>query len=194
VAREFLEAIDAETDRLTALVSNLLDMSRISADAVHVQPTEVGVDELAPAAVASLGDRVGADDVEIDVPETLPRVCTDPVLVERVLANLVANALAVSPSGTPVRVDAGAVPGAVVVRVVDRGPGIPAAERERVFQPFQRLGDAASSEGPGIGLGLAVARGFARAVGADLAVEDTPGGGTTMILTLPMTDDKPCGP
>jgi two-component system sensor histidine kinase KdpD len=116
------------------------------------------------------------------------------VLVERVLANLVANAIAVSPFGTPVRVDAGAVPGAVVVRVVDRGPGIPSAERERIFQPFQRLGDAASSEGPGIGLGLAVARGFCRAVGADLAVEDTPGGGTTMVLTLPLTDAKPRDP
>ena len=146
VAREFLEAIDAETDRLTALVANLLDMSRISAGAVHVQRADVGVDELVPAALASLGDRVGPDAVR---PRGRPRRCpgcrTDPVLVERVLANLVDNAVTWSPPGTPVRVDAGAVPGAVVVRVVDRGPGHPAADRDRVFRPFQRLGDGAGT-------------------------------------------------
>ena len=190
VVREFCESIDDETDRLTALVSNLLDMSRISAGALQVQLADVGVDELVPAALASLGDRVGPDAVDLDVPETLPRVRTDPVLVERVLANLVANAVAWSPDGTPVRVDAGAVPGAVVVRVVDHGPGIPPADRERVFEPFQRLGDGTGSAARGIGLGLAVARGFAEAVGAELGLEDTPGGGTTMVLSLPLADDE----
>ena len=190
VAREFLEAIDAETDRLTALVANLLDMSRISADAVHVQLADVGVDEFVPAALASLGDRVGPDAVHLEVPETLPRVRTDPGLIERVLANLVDNAVAWSPDGVPVRVDAGAVPGAIVVRVVDRGPGIPTADRDRAFEPFQRLGDGTGSAGRGIGLGLAVARGFSKAAGADLGLEDTPGGGTTMVLSLPLADDE----
>lgn len=191
--REFTESIDEETDRLTALVADLLDMSRIAAGAVHVQLTEVGVDELLPAAVASLGDRVGPGTVALDVAETLPRVRTDPVLVERALANLVANAVAWSPDGMPVAVSAGAVPGAVVVRIADRGPGIPPSERERVFRPFQRLGDGDGRGGPGgsptgVGLGLAVARGFADAVGGELSVEDTPGGGTTMTLSLPVAD------
>jgi two-component system sensor histidine kinase KdpD len=181
--RDFCETIDGETDRLTALVENLLDMSRIASGAVRVQHTAVGLDELVPAAIASLGDQVGPGDVEVEVDETLPRVRTDPVLVERVLANLIGNAIAWSPGGEPVHVAAGVVPDGVALRVVDRGPGIPEADRERAFQPFQRLGDGTPG---GIGLGLAVARGFADAVDADLAIDDTPGGGTTFTLTLPV--------
>jgi two-component system sensor histidine kinase KdpD len=121
--------------------------------------------------------------VEVGVAETLPRVEADPALLERVLANLIDNAIAWSPPGVPVRVEAGGVPGAVHVRIVDRGPGIPPSERDRVFLPFQRLGDR--STGAGVGLGLAVARGFTVAMGGELTVEDTPGGGTTMVVVLP---------
>jgi two-component system sensor histidine kinase KdpD len=180
---EFLATIDEETDRLTALVSNLLDMSRLQAGALSLHRRPVGVEEIVPAALSSLGDRARGDVVEVGVAETLPRVEADPALLERVLANLIDNALAWSPPGTPVRVEAGGVPGAVHVRVVDRGPGIPAAERDRVFLPFQRLGDRSS--GAGVGLGLAVARGFTVAMGGELIVEDTPGGGTTMVVVLP---------
>jgi two-component system sensor histidine kinase KdpD len=187
--QEFCESIDAETDRLTVLVSDLLDMSRISAGAVDVQWADVGVDELLPAALASLGDRARSGTVELDVPETLPRVRTDPVLTERALANLIANAVAWSPAGVPVAISAGAVPGAVVVRIADHGPGIPLADRERVFRPFQRLGDGRSGSPGGIGLGLAVARGFAEAVGAELSLEDTPGGGTTMAMVVPLSSN-----
>jgi two-component system sensor histidine kinase KdpD len=186
---EFCESIDDETDRLTVLVSDLLDMSRISAGAVDVQWADVGVDELLPAAIASLGDRAASGTVDLDVPETLPRVRTDPVLVERTLANLIANAVAWSPAGVPVAVSAGAVPGAVVVRIADHGPGIPTADRERVFRPFQRLGDGRDGSPAGVGLGLAVARGFAEAVGAELSLEDTPGGGTTIALAVPLGAD-----
>jgi two-component system sensor histidine kinase KdpD len=187
VVREFCESIDGETDRLTALVSDLLDMSRISTGTVDVQWADVGVDELLPAALASLGDRAPSGTVELDVPETLPRVRTDPVLAERALANLIANAVAWSPAGEPVAISAGAVPGAVVVRIADHGPGIPMADRERVFQPFQRLGDGRDGSPAGIGLGLAVARGFVDALGAELTLEDTPGGGTTMALAVPLS-------
>ena len=183
--RDFCESIDDETDRLTALVSDLLDMSRITTGSLHVQLADVGVDELIPAAVASLGDRVGPSRVELDVAETLPRVRTDPVLIERALANLVANAVAWSPLDVPVSIRAGAVPGAVVVQIADRGPGIAVSERERVFRPFQRLGDGRDGSPGGVGLGLAVARGFVEAVGAELLLDDTPGGGTTMVLSLP---------
>ncbi len=178
---EFLRTIEDETDRLTTLVGNLLDMSRIQAGAVAPRTRPVGLEEVVPAALAGLGER--GDKVEVDVPESLPPVETDPALLERVVANLVDNAVAHSPEGSPVRVEAGEVGSKVMIRVIDRGPGIPPAERERIFQPFQRLGDS-SSHGAGVGLGLAVARGFTHAMGGDLVVDDTPGGGTTMTIEL----------
>jgi two-component system sensor histidine kinase KdpD len=111
-------------------------------------------------------------------------------LLERAVANLIDNAIAWSPEDQPVRVEAGAVASEIHLRIIDRGPGIPMGDRERVFQPFQRLGDR--SNGAGVGLGLAVAQGFVRAVGSDLFIEDTPGGGTTMVITMPLdrTDSR----
>jgi two-component system sensor histidine kinase KdpD len=179
---EFLRTIEDETDRLAALVGNLLDMSRIQAGAVVPACRPVGLEEVVPAAVAGLGPR--AQIVDVAVPESLPAVDADPALLERVVANLVDNAVAHSPPDAPVRVEAGEVGDRVLVRVVDRGPGIPLAERERVFQPFQRTGDSTRARGAGVGLGLAVARGFTRAMGGDLVVDDTPGGGTTMVIDL----------
>jgi two-component system sensor histidine kinase KdpD len=85
-----------------------------------------------------------------------------------------------------VRVDAVAVGDHIDIRVIDRGPGIPRDQRDQVFEPFQRLGDGRGSTPSGVGLGLAVARGFVRAIGGDIAVDDTPGGGTTMVFTLPV--------
>jgi two-component system sensor histidine kinase KdpD len=99
-----------------------------------------------------------------------------------VIANLVSNALEFSPSGEAVRIEAGLVGTQVHLRVIDRGKGIPAVARERVFQPFQRLGD--SPDGSGVGLGLAVARGFTTAMGGELSIDDTPGGGATMTISL----------
>jgi two-component system sensor histidine kinase KdpD len=180
--RAFAMAIDTEADRLNRLVGNLLDMSRLATGALEVLQRPVGLEEVVPAALASLGER--AADVLVDVPETLPRVVVDPALLERAVANVVANALNWSPAGAPVRVEAGAVAGRVDLRVADRGPGIPEAHRQRVFQPFQRLGDSGRSDG--VGLGLAVAKGFVEAMGGEVGVEDTPGGGTTMVLSLRM--------
>jgi two-component system, OmpR family, sensor histidine kinase KdpD len=141
----------------------------------------VGLEEVVPAVLAGLGAR--AQKVEVDVPETLPPVRADPALLERVVANLVDNALAHAPDAVPVRVEAGEVGGKVLIRVIDRGPGISPSDRDRVFEPFQRLGDA-PSHGAGVGLGLAVARGFTRAMGGELILDDTPGGGATMITQL----------
>jgi two-component system sensor histidine kinase KdpD len=177
---EFLLTIDEESDRLNALVGNLLDMSRLQTGALDVSLSAVGVDEVIPAALASIGAR--AADVVVDVDETHPRVLADPGLLERALANVIVNALDHSPRGEPVRVVAGAAGDAVDVRIVDRGPGVPAAERDRVFLPFQRLGDAGSGEG--VGLGLAVAKGFVEAIGGNVEIEDTPGGGLTMVFRL----------
>jgi two-component system sensor histidine kinase KdpD len=177
---EFLAMIDEETDRLDDLVGNLLDLSRLQTNTLQISERAVGLEEVAPAAVASLGAR--AEIVDLDVPETLPRVRVDPGLLERALANLVSNAVAWSPEGARVRVDASPVGDRVDLRVVDRGPGIPMHARQRVFEPFQRLGDKSKD---GVGLGLAVARGFVTAMGGDLVVEDTPGGGTTMVVSFP---------
>jgi two-component system sensor histidine kinase KdpD len=158
----------------------LLDMSRLQAGALKVACRPTSLEEVVPAALASLGD--GAGLVAVNVPETLPQVEADPALLERVIANLVANAVTHSKDSQPVRVEADTWLGKVEVRVIDQGPGIPLDARERVFQPFQRLGD--SDRDRGVGLGLAVARGFTDAMGAALTVDDTPGGGTTMVVEL----------
>jgi two-component system sensor histidine kinase KdpD len=175
----FLETIEEETDRLTALVSNLLDMSRLQAGALHPSLRPVNLEEVVPAAIASLGER--AHGVVVDVPETLSPVRADAALLERVVANLVENAMRWSPADHPARVTAGRVHDRVDLRVIDHGPGISAESRERVFQPFQRLGDRG---GTGVGLGLAVARGFVRAMEGELLLEDTPEGGTTAVVSL----------
>jgi two-component system sensor histidine kinase KdpD len=179
--QEFLDTIDEETDRLNALVGNLLDMSRLQSDALQINAVPVGLEQVVPAALQSLG--IDEDSLELDVPETLPRVLADPGLLERALANVIQNAIRFSPPDAPPRVTAGAVNGIVDVRIVDRGPGVHEADRERLFVAFQRLGD--SGHGEGVGLGLAVARGFVEAMGGDIEVEDTPGGGLTVILRLP---------
>ena len=177
---EFLLTIDEETDRLNALVGNLLDMSRLQAGALEIAPLPVGLDEVLPAALHSIGVPDGS--VELDVPESLPRVLADRGLLERALANVISNAVRFSPAGSPPRVTAGLVDGVVDVRVVDRGPGVPRAEWDRLFKPFQRLGDSGQSEG--VGLGLAVAKGFLEAMGGEIEVDDTPGGGLTIVARL----------
>ncbi|MBS1848128.1 MAG: sensor histidine kinase KdpD [Actinobacteria bacterium] len=179
---EFRATIEDETDRMTALVVNLLDMSRIHADSVAPELRSVAVDDVIVAALDSLGPR--SLRVTVDVPDGLPTVRADAALLERAIANLVDNALVHTAPGTPVRVDAGAVADRVIIRVVDRGQGIPLAERARVFEPFQRSDDRHRRHGTGVGLGLAVASGFVHSCGGTLEVEDTPGGGTTMLVTL----------
>jgi two-component system, OmpR family, sensor histidine kinase KdpD len=177
---ELLATIDEETDRLNTLVGNLLDMSRLQSGALQLAMRDVGLEEVVPAAIKGLGER--AQTVDVSVEETMPRVHADAALLERAVANIVGNALSWSPPDHPVRIDACAVGGRVDLRVVDRGPGIPTDQRDRMFQPFQRLGDQ-SNDG-GAGLGLAVARGFVDAMGGEITVEDTPGGGLTVVVSL----------
>jgi two-component system, OmpR family, sensor histidine kinase KdpD len=133
-----------------------------------------------PAALHSVGVPDGS--IRLDVPEALPRVLADRGLLEPALANVIANAVRYSPLGSPARVTAGVVDGGIDVRVIDRGPGVPAAERDRLFKPFQRLGDSGQSEG--VGLGLAVAKGFLEAMGGEIEADDTPGGGLTIVARL----------
>jgi two-component system sensor histidine kinase KdpD len=180
--KELLQTIDEEAERLNTLVGNLLDMSRLQTGSVTITEQSIGIEEIVAGAIVGL--HVPPERIDVDVPETLPRVRVDPMLLERAVANLIDNALFFSPWNVPVRVEAADVGRTLHLRVIDAGPGIPPADRERVFQPFQRLGDNPS--GAGVGLGLAVAKGFVNAVGGELVIEDTPGGGTTMVITIPI--------
>jgi two-component system sensor histidine kinase KdpD len=177
---ELLATADESLDRLNRLVDNLLDMSRLQAGALSVSPAPVGLDEVALRAVDSLGP--AADAVRVRAADDLPAALADPVLAERVVANLVANAIRYSPDGRPPLVTVSHLGDTVELRVIDHGPGIPAADRDRVFTPFQRLGD----RGTGVGLGLALSRGLAEAMAGRLTPDDTPGGGLTMVVTLPV--------
>ncbi|MFF1321712.1 DUF4118 domain-containing protein [Streptomyces chartreusis] len=175
---ELLQAIEEGADRLDLLVGNLLDMSRLQTGTVTPLIREIDLDEVVPMALGGVPE----GSVELDIPETLPMVSVDKGLLERVVANVVENAVKYSPRDEPVLVSASAIADRVEVRVVDRGPGVPDEAKERIFAPFQRYGDA--PRGAGVGLGLAVARGFAEAMGGTISAEDTPGGGLTMVLSL----------
>ncbi|QIY74006.1 ATP-binding protein [Streptomyces sp. RLB1-33] len=182
---ELLEAIEEGADRLDHLVGNLLDMSRLQTGTVTPLIREIDLDEVVPMALGGVPE----GSAELDIPETLPMVAVDPGLLERSVANLVENAVKYSPADEPVLVSASAMANRVEVRVVDRGPGVPDEAKDRIFAPFQRYGDA--PRGAGVGLGLAVARGFAEAMGGTLNAEDTPGGGLTMVLTVRAVDRLP---
>jgi two-component system sensor histidine kinase KdpD len=180
--RELTETILAEAERLARLVRNLLELSRLQAGAAAPEPGDWPVDDLVLQALDGVeaGSRV-----EVVLPEDdSPLVHADLHQAERVVANLVENAVRYSPAGEPVRVQVRETGSEVLVRVVDHGPGIPPDEAERIFQPFQR----GSLTGPtrGAGLGLAIARGFAEANGGRVWVESHAGQGATFVLALPL--------
>jgi two-component system sensor histidine kinase KdpD len=187
---ELLETADHAIDRVTALVTNLLDLSRLQAGALPVLLAPTGLDEVVALALSDVApDR----SVDLDVPADLPPVRVDAGLLERVVANLVENALRHSPAGQVVRVAASAHADRVQLRIVDHGPGIPPAERETVFAPFHRAGDR-PTDGAGVGLGLAIARGMTEAMGGTVVAEDTPGGGATFIVDLAAAGPVPSLP
>jgi two-component system sensor histidine kinase KdpD len=175
-----LATIEESADRLDHLVANLLDMSRLQTGAVQPQLRPVSLDEVVPWALAGVEHR---ELLSVQVPETLPLVNADAGLLERVVANLVENATRHG-AGSDVRLTGAVLGSRVQLRVIDRGPGVPDPDKERIFAPFQRSGDVPA--GAGVGLGLAVARGFTEATGGQLWAEDTPGGGLTMVLSLPV--------
>ena len=183
--RLLLHDIEGAADRLDRMVRDLLDMSRLQAGAVDLTLSEVALEEVVASALAGVPD--AHHRVEVDVSESLPRVLADAALLERALANLVSNAIAWSPESVPVRVVAGLVGAFIDLRVIDRGPGVAPEYRERIFVPFQRLGDR--SNDAGAGLGLAIAKGFVEAMGARLDLDDTPGGGLTLSIRLAVADE-----
>ncbi|MET7767626.1 sensor histidine kinase KdpD [Nocardia sp. NPDC005366] len=188
---ELLEAIEESVDQLTALVGNLLDSSRLAVGVVAPQSRRVYLDEVTHRALVSVGmgtrglRRASMDRVKVDVGEVYVRA--DSGLLERVVANLIDNALRHSGRDTPVRVTAERADDRVVIAVVDVGPGIAPGSEEQLFEPFQRLGDRDNTTG--VGLGLSVVRGFVEAMGGTVHAEPTPGGGLTMIVDLPADED-----
>jgi two-component system sensor histidine kinase KdpD len=179
---ELLATADESLDRLARLVDNLLDMSRLQAGALSVFPRPAGLEEIAARALDDLGP--AGRDVVVDIPDSLPEVQVDPAILERVIVNLTSNAIRYSPAGQPPLMTASALGDRVELRVADRGPGIPEPERENMFVPFQRLGDTDNTTG--VGLGLALSRGLTEAMGGTLEPEETPGGGLTMAVSLPV--------
>ena len=186
---ELLESADESLDRLAALVDNLLDMSRLQAGALDVLNRPTALDEVTARALDDIG-RDG-ERVVVDLPDDLPDVLVDPGLLERVIANLLANAVRYSPADRPPVLSGSRLADRVELRVIDRGPGIPAEARERVFAPFQRLGDTDNTSG--VGLGLALARGLVEVMGGTLTPDETPGGGLTMVVSLNASPPRPEG-
>jgi len=184
-----LATIEASADRLDALIGNLLDMSRLTTGSLQPFLRPTAIDEVAPMALRGL-DGAGPDggtELELAVPDGLPLVLTDPGLLERVLANLFANALAYSPPGQRPGMRASRVGDDVLLEVIDHGCGVPDDVKPLMFEPFQRLdGRGADRSGvTGVGLGLAVVKGFLDIIGGTVGAADTPGGGLTMRITLP---------
>jgi two-component system sensor histidine kinase KdpD len=184
---DLLATIEQNADRLDALIGNLLDMSRLHTGSLQPFLRPTAIDEVAPMALLGVDDDLR---LEMAVPEGFPLVLADPGLLERVLANLFSNALRHSPAGQPPELQASLERGAVWLEVVDHGPGVPDEQKSVMFEPFTRLGDRGDRY-PGVGLGLAVAKGFAEAMGGHISALDTPGGGLTVRITLPaVSEDK----
>ena len=162
-------------------MENLLDLSRLQAGALSVFIRPVALDELIPLALDDLGP--GGHDVVVRLPEDLPDGLADAALLERVVANLVANALRHSPPGNPPLLSASTLGDRIELHVVDHGPGIAPEHRDQMFAPFQRMGDTDNTTG--VGLGLALSRGLTEAMGGSLTPQETPGGGLTMVVSLP---------
>ncbi|MCK6210264.1 PAS domain-containing sensor histidine kinase [Georgenia sp. EYE_87] len=184
---ELLATIEESTDRLSRVITNLLDMSRLQSDALTVRPGPVGLVEVVSRAL--LSERARA--VTTDIPDDFPPAWADAGLLERVVDNLVENALRFSPTGVEItaELDGGAGGGRgerICLRVVDHGPGVPPERWDRMFVPFQRLDDR--GQGSNVGLGLAIAQGFTQAMGGSLTPSVTPGGGLTMTVDLEVAD------
>ena len=180
---ELKEAIEESADRLDALIGNLLDMSRLQAGALVAHPRDIDLGEVVPAIIHGMGQ---AERIRWSIAPEGRYASADPGLLDRVLGNVVENALRHHPADSPepVRVDVGVRDGRVEIRVVDHGEGVPESQLDRIFRPFQRYGD--HPQGEGTGLGLAIARGLAEAMGGTLLAETTPGGGLTLVLSLPL--------
>lgn len=180
--RDLLETIRQEAERLNRLVGNLMDLARIRAGALTPAKAPAGVDEIIEGVLARLQPRLAGREVRLMVRGDLPEIPIDVVQIDQVLTNLIENALKFSQAGSEIAISAAQWHGSIEVRVSDRGRGIPLEERERVFEPFAR---ADGDPNNGTGLGLSIARAIVQAHGGRMWIDATPGGGTTLVFTLP---------
>ena len=182
---ELLATVEESADRMDDLVENLLAMSRLRAGALSIHPQPIAVGDVTAAALL----HTPTAPVAVDIPDDLPPVLADPGLLERAIANVLTNANRASPTNHPAEVIGMAVGDRMELHIIDHGHGVAEADRDRIFRPFQRLDDRTTDGG--LGLGLAIAQGFLEAMGGTITPVDTPGGGLTMILSLPMAGDQP---
>src|SRR5207253_2443728 len=182
--RELLQTILEESERLNRLVANLMDLSRLRAGAMAPAKEPVLLEDLIGSVVRRLAHLLGQHPVRVRVREAVPPVPVDVVQMDQVLTNLLENAVRYSPQGAEITISAVRWQNMVEIRVADRGPGIAPEERTRVFEEFYRK-DVDGRRG-GTGLGLAIARAVLVAHGGFIGIEETPGGGTTVVLTLPL--------
>jgi two-component system sensor histidine kinase KdpD len=180
---EIADAMKDSALRMSALVGNLLDMARLEAGAVHINRQWQPLEEVVGAALAGCASALAGRAVQVQLPEDLPLLHLDAVLIDRVLANLLENAAKFTPPGTPITVRASARSDSVDLVVEDRGPGLPPGKEELVFEKFER--GRKESATPGVGLGLAICRAIAQAHGGSIWAENVTGGGARFILTLP---------
>ncbi len=185
--RELLELAYAESDRLERLVRNVLEMSRIRADGLSPQPVALSAADVVRAAANRLGALGNARDIDLDVDVRTPALWADPGMLERVISNLLENALVHAGADGPIEIRVRSLDAIVQIRVVDHGKGVAAQERERIFEEFVRLGDGQS--GRGTGLGLAIVRALVEANGGRVWYEETSGGGATFVLALPVAGE-----
>jgi two-component system sensor histidine kinase KdpD len=187
--RELLRTVLEETDRLNRLVGNIIDLARVRAGALVPTKQLTGIDDVIDSVVHRMKPALSRVRIRTLVRPDLPEVPMDPVQIDQVLSNLLENSVRYSPPGGEIVVSAAPWRGSVQVRVADQGPGIPAPERERVFEPFFR-GDGGSGR-TGSGLGLAIARAVVLAHGGRIWVEGSPSGGTAVVFELPVTESRP---
>lgn len=185
--KELLESADHSLNQLNHLIENLLDMSRLESDSIFLNWRNVGIEDIVSGAIKSL--KSPANSIEISIDSDLPPIMGDPILLERVIGNLLENALRFSPKTRPVTIAAFKVEDRIEVRIIDHGPGISVKDQSKVFIPFQRLGDRDNTTG--VGLGLAIVKGFTELMNGRISMEETYLGGLTMVLSFPIGDEPP---
>jgi two-component system sensor histidine kinase KdpD len=183
---ELIATADESLQTLASLVTNLLDVSRVQAGVLAVSLGAVDAEDVILPSLDEL--QLGPGAIELDLDPDLPALIADPGLLQRVVVNLLANASRFAPPGTRVRISTSSFGGTVEIRVIDHGPGIAPERRDEIFTPFQRLGDTDNLTG--LGLGLALSKGFTEGMGGTLEAETTPGGGLTMVIALPAVQNS----
>jgi len=183
---ELLNSASHSLDQLNHLIENLLDMSRLEAGAIFLNWRNVGVEDVVSGAIKSLKSQT--DRIEISIDPELPPIKGDPILLERVIGNLLENALRFNPKERTITIAAFQVEDRIEIRVIDHGPGLSEKEKSKLFTPFQRLGDRDNSTG--VGLGLAIVKGFTELLNGRISMEETYHGGLTMVLSFPIGDVK----